>query len=381
MRKINFIIILATLLTIFIAGAGYDLDSFTWAMAKGMKRDPYFISSVAISPQGKLAACGRSDDRIIVWDIENKKVAKIIANPSPHNWGLTFSNDSKELVYQNQENEVVFLVLDSGEVEKKTHFDEPLDSIALSPDSKKIILGGLAGGIQVINLLDNTRAVLKVEDIYGGFRGIDSVVFSPCGKRMLSAGRGNLEKDVLPEPQSDFAEMPDRSWSHIVKSSGLCLWDAQNYQKIKKMSGHRERINAVFSPDSKYLLSADENGYVFLWDAQTGEKIRSYEPRHGSKGIGFLANGRYFVDLDEYNKRLNLWETHTGKLIKKIKVKKDPVSWQLVTNPQENLIVIGNEDGTISVYKFVMDKLKFKKVWLPKSSEVIEKKYKGTAYN
>jgi WD40 repeat protein len=70
------------------------------------------------------------------------------------------------------------------------------------------------------------------------------VAFSPDGRRLASASRGNTVK----------------------------LWDAATGQEVLTLKGHTSAVTSVaFSPDGRRLASASQDSTVRVWDARLSE--------------------------------------------------------------------------------------------------------------
>ena len=129
---------------------------------------------------------------------------------------------------------------------------------------------------------------------------VHCVAFSPDGKTLCAAG-GAQDYNVPP------ANREFRIW----------WWDLTTGKEIR-----RTRVAAVgqidgltFSPDGKYLLSADYGGQVRIWDAKTGDFVRAYEA-HGS--VSFVAcepKGDRAVSGGA-DGSLQVWNYRTGETIR-----------------------------------------------------------------
>jgi tetratricopeptide (TPR) repeat protein len=84
--------------------------------------------------------------------------------------------------------------------------------------------------------------------------GVESVNFSPDGKRALSGG----------------GQMRGILWNANLEDKAVRLWDLDTRQCLATMVGHTSGVLSVsFSPDGKRALSGSDDTTVRLWDLDT----------------------------------------------------------------------------------------------------------------
>lgn len=335
-----------------------------------------------MSPDARYIAIGRLDNKIVIFDRENKKVFKVIEDKThPLNWDTAFTPDSKYLVFQYRDNSLLFYDLEKQEITRKIQLDDNFNAIAFYKDMKKMIWGGNNGKIEVVDLETDERIVLKKPHPEpSDFQApISGVRLSPDERYFVTTTyTETFNWEFKPEPEEDYIQdEPGPSGIWIVKHVGLNLWDAKTFKKIKKMvsedlTGH---TNPVFSTDSKYILVACDSSSVSLWEGRTGNLIKGTQGGGGNEGIGFVtSDNKYSVGLATGpHPFLALYRTEdflTKKepwFYKKFNSEYKPCTGAIVTDPERNLIIVGTRDGSVSIYKFNPEKLTIDLEWHPKS--------------
>lgn len=339
------------------------------------REHPYFVTSISMSPDARYIAIGRLDNKIVIFDRENKKVFKVIEDKThPLNWDTAFTPDSRYLVFQYRDNNLLFYDLERQGITKKIQLDDNFNAIAFYKDMKKMIWGGNNGKIEVVNLETDERILLKVPHPEPSeFQApISAIKLSPDEKYFITATFSDLAGwDRDPEPEEDYKPV----WEGgilIVKHVGLNLWDAKTFKKIKKMAAEflSGRTWPVFSSVGEYLLATSENG-ITIWDIPNGKLLNKNHALNN--GCGFIdKENKHFVILWKNPPGLGLYNTdsfintNNPWHMKEFKFKYRPCTGAIVTDPERNLIVIGTRDGSISVYKFNPNKLTIDLDWHPK---------------
>jgi WD40 repeat protein len=86
------------------------------------------------------------------------------------------------------------------------------------------------------------------------------------------------------------------------------LWDISSGQLLRRFSGHTKGITAVnFSPDTRFLITASNDGTARLYQTFTGELIDILVDLDGSINVAeFSPNGDYVVTAGT-NSTVKLW--------------------------------------------------------------------------
>jgi WD40 repeat protein len=171
------------------------------------------VVSLALAPDGSLLASSGGRGEISLWDPETGKQVRSLSARNSAIWALCFSPDGKRLA-------------SGGQAEGKSpatdsRFDKP------SPGRQIDLLDTGTGKL--------TRSLgrLGAGDVY-------CLAFSLDGK-WLASGGGRLRGE-------------------------LRLWDIATGKEKLALLGHAAQVRAVaFSPDGRYVASADAGGTVKIW--------------------------------------------------------------------------------------------------------------------
>jgi WD40 repeat protein len=215
--------------------------------------------------------------------------------------------------------------------------DGPVYAIAFSPDGQLLASGGLDGVVRVWNL-----ATLREQLRFPGHTGfVESVVFSPDGKTLVSTDTGDHDRSVrlwdIPSgrlmatvPKSKLPSWtrrtrpisPDGSLrveadrQHHFKT--LILFDANSGRKVAVVDGHPDQLNDwAFAPGGKILATGggftshpwpiNKAGDVRIWEVKTGRRLAKLDRFWGAVGdVEFSPDGKRLATAS-YDGKIRLW--------------------------------------------------------------------------
>lgn len=345
-----------------------------WAVSSS---HPYFIKHLQVSKSGQYLLAGRLDNKVVVWDIFNKKeiYAWGATEEKFFSWQAHFTADEKHVVIQQDNFDLWFINLKTGKLDQIYPLPSQVTTIAFYKDGKRFIWGGLDGRIQYEDMEKKESKVLKVPlpdqpNMHAGFsKSISQILLSPDEKYFVSATSYQEAYDDYKETNEPFYY--DKKFDlWFIKHININLWDAQTLQKIHRLKGEQLNIRVwvSFSPDSKTVYASTANGYAYAWNCSTGEKKYQFEGRGAYDGTGTLLDNHYYCGLGVNPPYIRLMATADGKFIKEIPFSNSmPVFGQMITHDATNMVFIGTEDGSVSMYKFDPEKLELKLYWHPKA--------------
>jgi len=306
-----------------------------------------WVTSVAVSPNGRYIASGSRDETLRIYDASTGLCERILA-VSGHSARVTnvtfspdgerirtlqessvpntrvidainvaFSPDSVRIVVTGVAEIRVYSVL-TGECEQtlQGHTSE-VNAAAFSPDGTLIVSGSDDGFLRIY---DATSGVCKLA--IRDDSAVTSVAFSPDGKCVIS---GSYDNSV----RVWNVESGERIWSalghadtvtsvafspdgtRIVSGSDDCtlrLLNAENGEHVRTLKGHENWVNSVaFSSDSKWIVSGSDDNSVRVWDVSSGEckqTLRGHS--HTVTSVAFFPDNRFVVS-GSYDKTVKVW--------------------------------------------------------------------------
>jgi tRNA A-37 threonylcarbamoyl transferase component Bud32 len=193
-----------------------------------------------------------------------------------------------------------------------------VDSVAFSPDGKRLVSGSSDGAVKVWDAQTGQETLT----LKGHNGSVSSVAFSPDGKRLVSGSTDGTLK----------------------------VWDAQTGQETLTLKGHTGSVSSVaFSPDGKRLVSGSTDGTLKLWDAQTGQETLTLKGHTGLVySVAFSPDGKRLVSGGQDN-TVKVWDAQTGQETLTLKGHTGWVS-SVAFSPDGKHLASGSWDGTIKVW-------------------------------
>ncbi len=253
------------------------------------------IYSVALSPDGQFAACGRAN-QIFIYHVPSGRLVTRLTDPQ---------------------------LLQPGTSPRPgvAHRDL-VNSLAFSPDGNILA----SGGYREIKLWRRPRDVQKFAITLGPHQAVLALAVSPDGKWLATGDDGG----------------------------GIRLWNMAAGKSFKRLSGHKGAVNSLlFSPDNRRLASASADKTIRVWDVVRGKPLLQAQTTAEVNAVVWIAGGDQILSggADEL---VRLWfvDTARGELraLREFRGHEGPVTSLASLPPCDAQFISGSGDGTLRLW-------------------------------
>lgn len=184
-------------------------------------------------------------------------------------------------------------------------------SIAYSPDSRRIAVGGSIG-VWIYDARNGKEIAL----LRGHTEPVYSAVYSPDGTMIVS---GSGDKTIR-------------------------IWSAETGDAIQTLEGHQDRVNAVaYSPDGTMIVSGSGDKTIRLWNAETGGAVKTLEGHQDKvNAVAYSPDGT-MIASGSGDKTVKIWNANTGALLDTFKGHQEPVD-SVAYSPDGKRIASGDDE-------------------------------------
>ena len=329
----------------YVISGGWDNTARVWEASTGIElsRMTYagVVVSVAFSPDDKYVISGGCDTHNS-FGCTNKASARV--------WEAFTGKEISRTTYEGGINSVAFspdgkLVASGGcdqenkngrctngsvrvwdaftgkEISRMNYVDD-VTSVAFSPDGRRVVSGGcdqvdkngecIGGSARVWEVISG-RELARMA--YGG--STDSVTFSQDGRYVASLGCDKVDTD-----------------SHCMQNSAR-VWEALTGREITRITN---TWSMALSTDGKYLVTGGTDNTVHVWEILTGNEIAHMTHDSSVLSVDISPDGRYVVSGSN-DGTARVWEVLTGSEIARITY--DHPVWTVLFSPDGKYVASG----------------------------------------
>jgi WD40 repeat protein/membrane protease YdiL (CAAX protease family) len=193
-----------------------------------------------------------------------------------------------------------------------------ITALAISPDGKKIVTGGLDKRARLITL--GTGQPLGAPMAHQWT--VHAVAFSPSGARVATGSDDDTARQ----------------------------WDADTGLPFGPPLAHDESVLSVaYRPDGAQLVTGSDDHTARLWDAATGSLLHTFPHRGGVGNVAFAPNGNSILTGSD-DMTAVLWDVSTGARLGRPLVHQDKIR-ALAFSPDGKNVVTGSADRTARVWE------------------------------
>jgi len=240
------------------------------------------VASVYFSPDGKYIASASDIGKkpITLWSIHGRLIRSL--EGQFYNYSNICFSPCSNYVSSGVGKEIKIWNIDGRLISNLKGHSSPVNGVSVSRDGKFIVSSSKHDKIKIWSLGGKLIRTIKDSE-----HGIYSASISPDGKYIVSSS-------------SD-------------EERAIKLWSI-NGRLIKILNRDSNAFDITYSPNGKYIASADFGGVIQLWNSK-GRLIRTYKGHSQAvKKISFSQNSRYIASCS-YDGRVKIWSIK-GRLIR-----------------------------------------------------------------
>lgn len=359
-------------------------DISTGNAIKKLESGIHPITSLAINNSGTMLAIAGNDNKIRVFELQNKISTSCFYGHKSNISGLSFTSDSS-FVSTSLDNKICKWDIKKNQFTDKIkgnsnpifvnalinapvltlflntittayfannfllHNYETLNSAAFFNNGKLMATGGKGFNkglfyyifmprIFPIHIVDNEK-MKKTAKLKAHYLSINAIDFNRTGTLLASTGKDYKTGAVVSR------KIKNNRHSAFPTYNSLKIWDLTKHNSFTTFESPNEIEYLKFSPVNDSLVFADKNNNLVLFDYKndTAQKIAE-----GRGPLLFDKNGKYLFFQDKTNSLIR-WNLEQSKITNSFKGHNNKISATAIY-PDEKQIATASTDGTLKIW-------------------------------
>jgi WD40 repeat protein len=300
------------------------------------------VFSVALSPDGRLAATSDTRGDIQVWQTQTNTQQLRFRAHQLWAWAVTFSPNGEYLASVSEDRMVKLWDAATGQcLHTYEGHVSPVNAVAFSPNGQMLASCGQDATIRLWQVLP--QPLNPALQVLSGHQGrIWAIAFSPDGQFLVSGG----------------------------EDCDLRIWDVSTGTCWAVWRGHERWIRALaFSPDSHQLASGGHDQTIKIWDVEAQSCLQTLQGHHlPVTAIAYappplpaaentepsrlemevaiaLEKPPQYLASSSFDRTLKLWDTSNGDCLKTLLGHNSRI-WSVAYHPNGQELVSGGDDHT-----------------------------------
>lgn len=297
------------------------------------------------SPDGRYLITAGEDRTIRYWDVNTSQETKKIVFEA-RIWKIVISPDGKYLALKLDKDEVIIAGSESGEKMAVLKPPGPIGDIVFSPNGQFLATNDSSGelrsvriwsvpsGVEMSVFQQNgipEKAVFSPDSRYVGsvasnFQNKEANIWEIKTGREIHLPQQEKVDDVEFSPDGKFI-------ATSVKGQTIQIWDATSFKKLIEWE-QKDGINRMaFSPNGKFIVTGNEphdhdmeNGSSIArnFEVPSGREVATFNVEDHSHSAVFSPDSKYVVSssftqiVRDRKSMARVWEANTGREVSRV---------------------------------------------------------------
>ena len=349
----------------YIVSASWDMSVKLWDAGTGRERMTLLghtdaVDSAAISRDSRLIASASRDGTVRIWDAETGKEKIKIDEKA---FSIAFGVDNKS-VFTLSADGIKQWNIRTGKV-VRILTEERCALAAFSPDAQYIAWN--ADNLNMLNVKTGNSVIVKKDRTLAS-----SMAIANEGK-LIALGGWDGSVTLIETESGNFTNLPANNKAvtamafspdnkYLVtadKDGEMFLYDLLNTDSRKKISSYGKEINSLsFSPDTRYIVSASSDKTVKIWNTAGMEEMATLGGHPAPPELSVISlDNQYIASANPVN-GIRIWNAKTGEFIETVGIYGAISS--MVFSPDNEGLVIVSVDGHVSNVNIKTGRMKLK---------------------